>query len=549
MLSFHNLDHLSYHDNYLKSIFGQKKFFFVGGMIRDLLLDRETNMDDVDITAWWTHEDIKALIHTNNKEKFSFFDTEKYGTMTIIPKDQNDTHIQYEITPFRTETTYSDGRHPDEVVRSDSLLEDSQRRDFTINCMYYTRIWENNITTTKNSQIIDSTALIKSLEKNGRYYDEDSCTLIVQHHHIIEEIVAWDRSYEFFIKENISWPIHHLILDPHHGIQDLINKKIRAVGIADRRFQEDALRVVRALRFSIALECDIEKHTRTSIQKNAYLIRQISKERIKQECDKVFAGNNPFGFIALLDSTNLLKWIFPKVYDNKWVDQPLRYHPFDVYTHTLMVLYHTQQLTNDKLVRYAALYHDVGKVEQYSSYNMKLDDEWLRDVFGSWLNHPVCGADFVREDFKKLGTSNDDIDTIARYVRRHMKPGEILMGDPEHYKKKLRPLIAEVGPELVKNLCILTMADRLGQYNPIQTPQLDEVTKLMNLVDEIMEDEGRFTMKQLAVNGDILMKELQLSAWPQLGKLLNQAYERVLEDLTRNDKKTLLDIIKQWMEQ
>jgi len=67
-----------------------------------------------------------------------------------------------------------------------------------------------------------------------------------------------------------------------------------------------------------------------------------------------------------------------------------------------MVLYHTQALTTDKLVRYAALYHDVGKVEQYSSYSMKLDDEGIRDVFGGWLNHPVCGADFVREDFKKL---------------------------------------------------------------------------------------------------------------------------------------------------
>jgi hypothetical protein len=93
-----------------------------------------------------------------------------------------------------------------------------------------------------------------------------------------------------------------------------------------------------------------------------------------------------------------------------------------------------------------------------------------------------------------------------------MKPGEILMGDPDHYKKKLRPLIAEVGPELVKNLCILTIVDRLGQYNPIQPPQLDEVSKLINLVDEIMEDEGRFTMKQLAVNGDSIMKELQLPA-------------------------------------
>lgn len=175
-----------------------------------------------------------------------------------------------------------------------------------------------------------------------------------------------------------------------------------------------------------------------------------------------------------------------------------------------MVLYHTQQLTNDKLVRYAALYHDVGKVEQYSSYAMKLDEDGIRDVFGSWLNHPVCGADFVREDFRKLGASNDDIETIARYVRRHMKPGEILMGDPDHYKKKLRPLIAEVGPEMVKNLCLLTIGDRLGQYNPIQAPQIEEVYALISLIDEIMADEGRFTMKQLAINGNILMQELKI---------------------------------------
>lgn len=109
----------------------------------------------------------------------------------------------------------------------------------------------------------------------------------------------------------------HLILDPHHGIQDLVNKKIRAVGIPDRRFQEDALRVIRGLRFAIALECDLEKNTRTSLQKNAHLIRQVAKERIKQECDKVFAGNNPFGFVSLLDSANILKRVFPKVYDNK----------------------------------------------------------------------------------------------------------------------------------------------------------------------------------------------------------------------------------------
>lgn len=86
--------------------------------------------------------------------------------MTIIPKNQEDTNIQYEITPFRTETTYSDGRHPDDVVRSDSLLEDSKRRDFTINCIYYTKIGNNTTTQKTELKTIDDISLIKSLERN-----------------------------------------------------------------------------------------------------------------------------------------------------------------------------------------------------------------------------------------------------------------------------------------------------------------------------------------------------------------------------------------------
>ena len=118
----------------------------------------------------------------------------------------------------------------------------------------------------------------------------------------------------------------------------------------------------------------------------------------------------------------------------------------------MLVLYHLQQLSDDVLLRYAALYHDVGKIEQYSSYAMKLDDEGVRSMFSSWLNHVNCGEDFVREDFKKLGASTKDIDTIAWYVHHHMKLGEILMGEERHYTKKLRPLIADMGPELVKKL-------------------------------------------------------------------------------------------------
>ena len=125
------------------------------------------------------------------------------------------------------------------------------------------------------------------MERKGRYYDSNSCTLLIQDHNLIEKI-SGEKPYDSFSQEDISGPIVHLILDPHQGTQDLLAKKIRAVGLPDKRFQEDALRVIRGLRFSIALECDFEKHTWTSLQQNAHLLRQVAKERIKQECDKAF---------------------------------------------------------------------------------------------------------------------------------------------------------------------------------------------------------------------------------------------------------------------
>ena len=562
----------------MQSLLGEKQFFFVWWMIRDLLLDRPTNMDDVDISMWGNHADIKSLIlHSRQKKLFSFFDTEKYGTMTVIPKEEEfldtscktlgtnnkelGTQVQYEITPFRTETTYSDGRHPDEVVRSDSLLLDSQRRDFTINSIYYCKLatspsfplpvgegWPS-LTGDESQPILDDKKIFDSLEKQWWFFDQSSQTLIVQNHELITELLVWDIKKKLATIQQfltIFNNVQQLIFDPHHGLQDLLNKKVRAVWLPDQRFQEDSLRLIRALRFAIALECDLHKDTRNSLKKNAYLIRQVAKERIKQELDKVFKGNNPFGFVALLDEANMLKWIFPKLYDNKNVNQPVRYHPFDVYTHSMMVLYHMQRLSDDYLLRYAALYHDVGKVEQYSSYAMNLDTEWLREIFSSWLNHPVCGAEFMRTDFRDLGFSNKELDMLERYVRRHMKPGEILNGDLNNQRKKTRKLIAEVGPEMTKNLCILTIADRLGQYNPLQAPELDSVYGMINLIDTLMAEEGRFTLQQLVVDGNRLMTNLNLTPGPKVGVLLTEIFERVSDNIPeRNNETVIYDWIKQ----
>jgi hypothetical protein len=170
----------------------------------------------------------------------------------------------------------------------------------------------------------------------------------------------------------------------------------------------------------------------------------------------------------------------------------------------------------------------------------------LREIFSSRLNHPVCGAEFTRIDFRDLGFSNKELDMLERYVRRHMKPGEILNGDLNNQRKKTRKLIAEAGPEMTKNLCLLTIADRLGQYNPIQSPELDSVYGMIDLVDTLMAEEGRFTLQQLVIDGNWLMQNLTLTPGPKIGILLTEIFERVSDNITeRNNETVIYDWIKQ----
>jgi tRNA nucleotidyltransferase (CCA-adding enzyme) len=156
--------------------------------------------------------------------------------------------------------------------------------------------------------------------------------------------------------------IQHIIIDPHHGLQDCINGTLKCVGTADRRFYEDALRLIRALRITNTINdklnlkgsthhFDIESETWRSIKKNYYMIQFIAKERIKTEIFKAFEGNNPFGLIALLDETNMLKYLFPALHQTKHIDQPVRYHPFDVYAHSMLTVWHLQQFNPNPLVK------------------------------------------------------------------------------------------------------------------------------------------------------------------------------------------------------
>ncbi len=573
MLHLEKLNQLDNHVAYVQQKLQRKDVFLVGWCVRDILLGIDKTIVDLDVTLAWQP---KAIADSIDKSAISFFMTEKYGTMTIIPKndqpaDNSKETLQYEITPFRTESAYTDSRHPDQVNWTDNLVLDSQRRDFTINAMYYTTIHSEKLTSQpskSDEQEIDPQAISKSLEKTGLSILWSLNVVFISDSALIERffpagkfdettyIAYIHKHFKKIDSDRFTSEWWRFVLDPSQGLLDMLHRKLKAVGEADKRIEEDALRLMRALRFVNVLNhklqkkseetCfpsayfDFEKTTWKAVKKNYYKIQHVAKERIKTELDKVFQSGNPAWFIGLLDETNMLKYLFPALYATKWVNQPVRYHPFDVYVHSLLCLKEFQEINGDYIARYAMIYHDVGKTEQYYSYEMGLNQEEVREVFGTWLNHIRCGADMVAADFKALWFSKKEVDALTWYVANHMKIGEIAMAKKANWKKKIRKLISEAGPERVLNLIDITVADRLGQQNPVQPPAIEELIELEEMVNEIMEEEGQFTIKAMDLNGNDLMEAFSLPAWPKLGAMITQAFNWVIDDIQARNKKDII---------
>lgn len=577
MLLFQWLSSLTSHSQYLSSKLGRTDFFLVGGCVRDVLLWLTDNPTDVDLTL---AGEPKSIYNAIDKTDLSHFMTEKFGTMTLIPKDKKMHGVQYEITPLRTEWWYDDYRHPWEIQWSKNILDDAKRRDFTINCLYHfslnTSTLLDKALANKEGATYSDEALLKQLKKEWIAYIASANLIVIQKHELIAQFWVdgvFDMhafvAYSDFIKEgfvvwNTTKQLDHsvlqFIIDPYEGINDLINRKLRAVGDPDDRFNEDALRIIRAVRFVNVVNqklsnqevkgkiktFDFDWTTRIALKKNFFLLQFVAKERIKEEICKAFKHGNPFGFVALLDELNLLKFIFPALYANKGVDQPVRYHPFDVYAHTLLTLKHLQEINTDYLTRFGMLYHDVGKADQYYMHELPLDRDEVRKVFGTWLNHHVSGVDHVKKDFGALGFSNKEIETIARYVQNHSKPGEILMASEDKREKKLRDMLSESGYERVKNVLDITIGDRKWQMNPLQnSADISDVEILKTMLDKLNTEEWQFTTKQLKINGNELMRELKLKPGKQLGALLDQAFVWVRDDIKkRNTKKEILAYVK-----
>ena len=573
MLNFNWLTELDNHQRFLQKKCNNHNLFLVWWCVRDLLLDINEKIVDVDFTMAGNPSDIYSEIQ---KEDVHHFITEKFGTITLIPKEDKD--MKYELTPLRTENNYSDNRHPEKINRQDDILLDSDRRDFSINCIYYfsehtkSNIFSKNFKTTKD--IGDSISVQKFLKDQWILIYSDINLIIVQDKNYISKLFPqWKFDIDFAQylidtqNECFSWwqktklDIIRIIIDPHLWIQDLLNRKIKCVWEPEKRFDEDALRIIRALRFVSVLNqklknhqwikpkitlFDIDTDTWKSIKFMHELVKNISKERIHDELMKVFTSWDPFAFVSLLDEVKLLEYVFPAVYATKNIEQPVRYHPFDVYVHTLMSLYHLQKINPDYLVRFSMLYHDVGKVWQYAAYGKDLSRDEIREILAWPLNHRVSWPELAKEDFARLTFSKSEIKDICRYIFNHHVPWEVLNANEENRVKKLRKLYSEAWFEKVNNLLDITISDRLWQYNPMQnSADITDVEELRKMLKDLEREEWQFTQKDLQVDWKKIMEHFKLKPWPKIWELLSFAMNWVLVDIkSRNTEKEILWYLK-----
>lgn len=576
MLKFSYIKKLNKHHEYISAKFQNKNLFFVWWCIRDLVLWISKDLVDIDIACAWKPDKIYKKLDTKS---VSHFNTEKYWTITVIPKKWEKTHgTQYELTPFRAESDYTDNRHPDEISWSDDLIKDASRRDFSVNSLYYTFVkQENHIEINSDVEFIqnhDSQDIYEFLNKHWIIYLSKEKLLIIQEKNKISKILPKWELKQTELKtlllnlETIFWPKIKsfpnkiwVILDPNSWVQDIVNPKIKAIWEKNKRFQEDALRIIRALRFVCVFNkqlknkanrkskinlFDIEKETWLAMKENINLVQNIANERIKDETTKAFQKGSAFAYISLLDEIKLLEYIFPSVYKTKYDEQPVRYHPFDTYAHTLLTLYELEKINDNYLVKLAMVYHDVWKPAQYWAYSTNPNPDEIRKILWWELNHRVSWPKIANKELWKLTFSKKELTEISRYIAEHHTPWEILDAKPQNREKKLRKLYSRAWFTQVNNLIDITIADRKWQYNPMQnSADITDVEDLRTMLQELKEKEWQFTMKDLAISWNDLIEELKIAPWPKLWELLQRAFNRVLNDIkNRNNKPEIVKYIK-----
>ncbi|MBZ9578125.1 HD domain-containing protein [Patescibacteria group bacterium] len=315
------------------------------------------------------------------------------------------------------------------------------------------------------------------------------------------------------------------IVDPFEGQKDLKNKIIRVVGKAEDRFSEDALRMLRAVRFATVLDFEIEKKTAQAVKKNVPWLQAISKERIRDELLKIIMAEKAADGIEFLRELGLLKYIIPELEEGYEISQN-KHHIYECYEHAILSLKYAAKRNFNKHVRLAALFHDIGKPRAKRGEGPD----------ATFYGHEVVGAKMTAQILNRLRFSKKDIEKIVKLVRYHLfyyNVGEVS-------ETSVRRLVRQVGIENMDELLEVRMADRIGSGCPKAEPY--KLRHLRYIIERVSQDP--ISVKMLKVNGNSVMKILNISAGPQIGWVLDVLLGYVLADPKKNKKDFLEKEVK-----
>lgn len=433
--------------------------YLVGGCVRDILIGRTPS--DWDITTSALPEQIQKVFPN------TFYEND-FGTVGVVTDSEDPRLRVIEITPYRQEAKYSDKRHPDIVKFADKIDDDLKRRDFTINAIALT---------------VFHTAYIYS-PAGARQTGE------------VDE--AETR-----------------IVDLWNGREDLKKKIIRTVGSPKERFNEDALRLLRAVRLSAELKFTIEEETGHAIKKEAGLLRMISKERIRDEFIKTIVSDNAKNGVEELHNFGLLKYIAPELEEGINVTQN-KEHIYTVWDHNLRALGHADAKKFSFEVRMAALLHDIGKPRTKEG----------EGIDSTFYNHEIVSAKMAAEIFSRLRFPRKTAEKIIKLVRWHL-----FFSDTDVITlSAVRRITRNVGPENIWELMNVRFCDRVGMGRPKEEPY--RLRKYESMVEEALR--SPLTVGMLKIDGAKVMAAAKIEPGPKVGFILHALLEEVLDDPALN---------------
>lgn len=415
--------------------------FAVGGCIRDSILGQIP--DDWDITTSASPHQVKRLFAWT-------LDTGiKHGTVTVMLDKEG-----FEVTTYRIDGDYEDGRHPKEVTFTSSLIEDLKRRDFTVNAMAYN----------------DQTGLVDAFE----------------------------------------------------GIKDLNAGIIRCVGSPRERFSEDALRILRAVRFSARLGYEIEPQTLDAIRELAPNLIHVSAERIQAELTKLVVSPHPENF-KIAYETGITRIILPEFDACMKTEQNNPHHCYSVGEHILKSMTEVKQ---DKNLRLAMLFHDIGK-----PLTQTVDENGIHHFHG----HPAVSEKIAGSVLKRLKFDNHTISMVTGLVKYHDQ--KIL---PE--LKYVRRAILRMGEDIFPLLYDVKLADLRAQSNFQRREKEENLDAVYQIYRQIMDEGQCVSLKTLAISGRDLIDHTGMKPGRELGETLQNLLDMVIEDPSLNKRETLLKI-------